>query len=193
MVSVADLHIALHGIYRFTGHAQGYSVAAHCINGVEYMLRYWEPNEESKSLALDFLLHDAHEAYTWDISSPMKSIIGRERIAEIEDRIQDCIRARLRLPPISEKNAELVKALDQSLMVAEHNRFLPNAPPLTHMFGTDEPPIFNIDLDDLTCSALTDYANFKTCLFALWPTVMTQLGVSVTDEELQAVGFDFLQ
>lgn len=72
-----DLHDIAHGlsnICRFTGQTSVfYSVAEHCM----HVSTIVEARTGDPRLAIGGLLHDAHEAYTGDISSPMKAALGK--------------------------------------------------------------------------------------------------------------------
>lgn len=75
-IYTGDIVHALARIARFTGHTKGdlpYSVAVHSVHAhliaakaspADYTARLWA------------LLHDAHEAYVGDISTPMKEALG---------------------------------------------------------------------------------------------------------------------
>lgn len=68
---VRDVAPALARLPRFGGHAGPYSVAQHCVLGADAML------EETgrTDYALAFLLHDAHEAYIGDMTTPVQLAI----------------------------------------------------------------------------------------------------------------------
>lgn len=72
---------------RFTGATQRlYSVAEHQL----VVCRLMELDGLHPELCLAGLTHDGHEAYTGDLSSPMKELLGPEwRI--VEDRIQEVV------------------------------------------------------------------------------------------------------
>lgn len=79
MVCIEDIAHALSRINRFTGHTSGrvgYSVAQHSLIGSFYIDKF----------ELEFLLHDATEAYIGDITTQVKHLIG-DRIRDIEDVI----------------------------------------------------------------------------------------------------------
>lgn len=75
-IDIRDIAHSLSLINRFTGHTRTpYSVAEHCVIGSEII---------RGEFALEFLLHDAHEAYLGDVSGPLKGILGG-RYAELAD------------------------------------------------------------------------------------------------------------
>ena len=64
-IDIDDIGHSLANTNRFNGHtSRPYSVAEHCLRGVEYSL----PGHR-----LEFLLHDATEAYLGDTVGPLKS------------------------------------------------------------------------------------------------------------------------
>lgn len=69
-IDIMDIAVGLANQTRFNGQAPGYSyqVAQHCVWGSHQF--------EDPEMALRFLLHDAHEAYTGDIVRPMRTAIG---------------------------------------------------------------------------------------------------------------------
>lgn len=68
-IDIIDIALALGNINRFTGHAGPYTVADHSV-----LVSRLVPQE----LAAEALLHDAHEAYLGDISTPVKRALGHE-------------------------------------------------------------------------------------------------------------------
>lgn len=100
---------ALSYINRFTGHVGAYSVAQHCCYVSDVL-----PSE----LQLSGLLHDVHEAYIGDISSPVKSALGlRGRVLEsfYLDMIDSYYDVTTR--------HDLVHAADIAVLVAEAKAF----------------------------------------------------------------------
>ena len=83
MVRWADVAESLARLARFNGHisAGAYSVAQHCVLGAEALLE----ETGNPRLAGLFLLHDAHEAYVGDITSPVQKALGCY-MAEYADR-----------------------------------------------------------------------------------------------------------
>lgn len=111
MVSIIDIARALSHINRFTGHTKKpYSVAVHSLNA-SYIV--------SREFALEALLHDAHEAYTGDVSSPLKSLLPDYRA--LEDRIESVVRRRFGLP---DKMSPEVKLADLTMLATERKLLL---------------------------------------------------------------------
>jgi hypothetical protein len=135
-----DIAIPLSLINRFDGHAgdpwQGYSVAQHCVLGAEALMAETGRPE----VALAFILHDAHEAYTGGIAAPVAVALdaiaaqitrGRARnavgdaIATMKDRLDAAIHARLGLAwPVPRDVATLVRAMDIRMLRAERDQLM---------------------------------------------------------------------
>lgn len=81
MFCIEDIAHALSNICRFGGHTNKfYSVAEHCVR-VSHLVK--------PEFKLQALLHDASEAYIWDMPTPIKSkLVGYEGI---ENGIMLCI------------------------------------------------------------------------------------------------------
>lgn len=120
MISIEDIAFSLARIRRFNGHTDANcSVALHSV-----IVSHNVPDE----LALYGLLHDAHEAYTGDISTPFKNRINRA----IEDKFDDVIYPKfgLGLPDYTYYNkhdviSTVVKFADLGSLLYEKNNFLP--------------------------------------------------------------------
>lgn len=71
---VNDIADPLARISRYNGHINSgpFSVAQHCVIGADYLYRTTHRPE----LGAAFLLHDAHEAYIGDITTPVQDAIG---------------------------------------------------------------------------------------------------------------------
>ncbi len=88
-VCIGDIAHALSRICRFTGHtSRFYSVAEHSF--------YCSKLVDDVELKLEALLHDAHEAYINDISSPLKKLLPDYQL--IEKRVDAVIRDKFGLP-----------------------------------------------------------------------------------------------
>ena len=108
-------HLAL--INRWSGAtSRPYSVAEHSLLVVRIM--EVEHGITSPSALLAGLLHDAHEAYTGDLTSPMKQIIGDAWHAE-EQRIQHAVRAHFDILVPSAAHAEQIKTADLQALATE--------------------------------------------------------------------------
>lgn len=97
---ISDIAFALSRICRFTGHVDFYSVAQHSV-----LASFLVPSH----LALEALLHDAHEAYVGDVSAPLKALLPDYR--RVEKRIEMALRQQWNLPfqtSAQVKNADLV-------------------------------------------------------------------------------------
>jgi hypothetical protein len=101
VIDPEDIAFGLARTCRYGGHTKAfYSVAQHCV-----MVSRILPPE----LALVGLLHDASEAYTGDMVSPLKQILPEFR--RIEDSIEAAIARRFSVPhpwPAEVKHADLV-------------------------------------------------------------------------------------
>lgn len=99
-IHIRDIAFALAGINRFTGHSR-ITVAQHSVIGSYYVA---EPR-----FALEFLLHDAAEAYIGDVNRPLKKLLGKP-YRRISDRLDRVIRAKYGLPLIESEEVKLVDA-----------------------------------------------------------------------------------
>lgn len=121
-VVLDDIAYALSHINRFTGHYGQYSVCAHSVNGAYN----FEAEGESR-LALLFLLHDCMEAYTGDISTPVKNLIKQYSFMyeHMENLIQETIYQALDVaPPTPEEQAAVVH-MDRMMLRLEYQRLAP--------------------------------------------------------------------
>jgi 5'-deoxynucleotidase YfbR-like HD superfamily hydrolase len=86
-VSLNDVAFALAHVNRFTGHVGAYPVAHHSLLVAEVI----HDAGGSPLEQLAGLLHDAHEAYTGDISAPMKQLLDSADLRAVEHRVQRAI------------------------------------------------------------------------------------------------------
>jgi uncharacterized protein len=110
-VDIVDIARALSHLCRFTGHtSRFYSVAEHAVRCSVLV---------PEGYALEALLHDAHEAYIGDISTPMKCAVPA--LAELEARIETEVRARFEL---SLAMSPMVRRVDRHMLVIEARELL---------------------------------------------------------------------
>lgn len=105
-------------VKRFNG--VGLSVASHSVY-VSDVLLYLTNNPH---IALRGLMHDAHEAYVGDLSSPIKGVVGVEW-EKLENAIQTAIEQKLGLcKTLSLTSGELIKNVDVFALVREVEHLL---------------------------------------------------------------------
>lgn len=147
-----DVAETLARIPRFNGHTEGgpYSVAQHCVLGADALFA----ETQDATLAAAFLLHDAHEAFTGDITTPVAEalvllsgmaahnhaflkpvgklavqVCARSAIATLK-HIQDvALHAAAEVPfPLSTGQAQRIKAMDLAMLAAERRDLLAEPP-----------------------------------------------------------------
>lgn len=112
---------------RFAGQADRfYSVAEHCCLGAGRLAR----QGATPLNQLQFLLHDAHEAYTGDITTPMKVLLGGRHVRRIQAQLQRVILAGLVIPLPDEDAELLIEDVDAVMAATEY----------VALFGPDAPP-----------------------------------------------------
>lgn len=75
-ICIDDIAAALSKLNRFTGHTpRVYTVAEHCLTPLDLV------TQENR---LEYLMHDASEAYLGDVSGPMKRLLGMEFYRNLE-------------------------------------------------------------------------------------------------------------
>lgn len=119
-VSVFDVSHALANLCRFNGHTRfHYSVAQHSSLVSDFVMA----ESGSHAMAMLGLLHDAHEAYSGDVTRPLKVALEEAApglIAGIEGRIQAAILEWAGLSPMdAEAAASLVKEADNVVLATE--------------------------------------------------------------------------
>lgn len=96
-IDINDIAHSLSMICRFNGHVDTfYSVAEHSLNVAQEVRKELIERKVDKRgvviMELAALLHDAHEAYTGDMTMPFKSIVKMSfDISRLENRIQEHI------------------------------------------------------------------------------------------------------
>lgn len=115
MIDPADIAWHLSMINRWCGNLRlPYSVAQHSVLVARAI--------ERPDWRIYGLLHDAGEAYTGDIISPLKQMIqlGGFDIVGAEHRIFATVLVRLGLPPMTAEIAQAVHEADQQALAAEY-------------------------------------------------------------------------
>jgi len=127
-VDLEDILFALSNLNRYTGHVGPYSVlehtihVAHCVQELFHEINpswYW-----TTQIAIqEALVHDMAEAYTGDISTPMKQLLG-PAFCEVEARINKVIRQKFDLPEIPGHESRIIRQADEMVTHAEALHFL---------------------------------------------------------------------
>lgn len=115
---IADIASALAQINRFTGHARRpYSVAEHSL----FTARLAKEDSRSALVQLACLMHDAHEAYTGDLSSPAKNAVGLSW-GLFEHRQADLVRRYYGLRTAFETHKRLIQHYDLVALATEREQ-----------------------------------------------------------------------
>lgn len=126
-ISILDVAHHLAQINRYTGAcSRPYSVAEHSLLVVEVMER--ELGVCSPHALLAGLMHDAHEAYTQDVSTPMKQILG-DGWADTEARIAHGVRERFGIAVASASSRADIRWADLTALSTERAQLLPPSGP----------------------------------------------------------------
>lgn len=153
-ITLADISHSLAQLVRFTGHARRpYSVAEHSLLVCEIVERTVTSDPHALLAAL---LHDAHEAYTGDLHSPGKAIVGGAWRA-FEDHLQERVRSAFAVHGPSGVWHEAIKMADLQALVTEREQLMPKMP--WHRPWTPElrgiQPVGWVDLMDPARCAMT--------------------------------------
>lgn len=128
-ISPGDIAHSLSLQCRWGGHTREfYSVAQHCVHVAETAVLIAQTDgdystQEIEALRLGAILHDAHEAYTGDIASPLKRLFG-PAVSQLEDRLDIAIGKRCGVAAKWMKH-EIVKTADRILLATEARDFMP--------------------------------------------------------------------
>jgi hypothetical protein len=107
-IEIDDIAAALAKTNRFNGHARrSYTVAEHCLLGVDQC---------TPACKLEFLLHDATEAYIGDVVGPLKATPMFAAYRELEARWWDAIALRF---GVRAKLPKEIGTVDQRMLVTE--------------------------------------------------------------------------
>lgn len=110
--SIEDIAHALSHICRFTGHVnEFYSVAQHSWIGSYFI---------DQEYALEFLMHDAVEAFVGDVASPLKQLLPGYKA--IEHRVEQSVFRKFGIGfPLNRS----VKEIDHRMLVTERRDLMP--------------------------------------------------------------------
>ena len=115
-ISVEDIAHHLGNLCRWTGACRYfYTVAQHCVLVSEALTQ----RENRPDLAIYGLLHDASEAYTNDINSPLKYSPEMMGFRYVERRAEDAILSAFDLTPLSPEDLAIIKRVDLRMMATE--------------------------------------------------------------------------
>lgn len=119
-----DISNGLSSTFRFDGQTQ-LTVAQHLVNCAIVAA---ELKTDLPILPYAFL-HDAHEAYTGDISKPMKNILNHDGlVSEVERRADKVIYQSLELTMPDSETLQLVKEIDGRMLATEWLWLMPGHP-----------------------------------------------------------------
>lgn len=126
-ISALDIAAALSKINRFVGHTSRlYSVAEHSLHVTQVMER--EMGITDPAVLFAGLMHDAHEAYTGDLHTPMKQLIG-EAWYRHERRIQREVLKRFGAYELFRRHHVAIKLADLTMRATERRDLLPPGGP----------------------------------------------------------------
>jgi hypothetical protein len=127
-IDITDINTALTRIPRFNGHTiPAWSVAQHSL-AVERELQLTGAMPEACE-RLAALLHDAHEAYTGDIVSPMQVALGGADLRAIQMLLQRAIHGRCGLPLVlPEATTAAIRHADLVILASEKDQLMVRPP-----------------------------------------------------------------
>lgn len=124
-ISALDIAAALPKINRFTGHTtRPYSVAEHSLLVCELAQR--EFGVQQPQVLLAALLHDAHEAYCGDISTPAKRALGWAW-TDFEQPIENTVLYRYGVLHAARQWHSIIKQCDLIALACERRDLMPEA------------------------------------------------------------------
>jgi hypothetical protein len=124
-ITLADISHHLAQINLYTGACRRpFSVAEHSLLVLEIVERVMHMDVHGKLAAL---MHDAHEAYTQDISTPAKGQLG-DAWANFEGRMQRTVLSAFGLHGPMHKHSAAIKQADLIAQATERAQLLPTGP-----------------------------------------------------------------
>ena len=124
-INITDIATSLARNNRYNGHSNiPWSVASHSMLCVDFAQQFFS-SDANKWMCLHILLHDAHEAYTGDIISPLKYMPGiKEAITEIEERLQQAIECAFNIGTPSQSERAFIKMIDEYVLAIEAHHLM---------------------------------------------------------------------
>ena len=116
-IRIEDIALSLGNTCRFTGQCRYYSVAEHSLHCCRLAKR-WGYSFDFQFAAL---MHDAAEAYTGDVSKPLKIMLSD--FWPVEKSVEVAVGRRFGVLPSFE---ESVKYIDMTMLKAEKKHLFPN-------------------------------------------------------------------
>ena len=135
-IFIEDVAFALAHLHRYNGHAGAYSVAQHSVLAA----RVARAMGLSAGIQRSALMHDAHEAYTGDVPSPIKRVLG-ETWRTFERRHEIAVRRRFAVPVAL---PSIVTTIDLRLLITERRDLLGGVE--TRPWGIDVEPFERSEL-----------------------------------------------
>jgi hypothetical protein len=179
-IRLADIAHHLAQLNRYTGAcSRPYSVAEHSLLVCEIAER--EIGIRSPSVLLAALLHDAHEAYTADLSSPMKQAIGAAW-HEVENRVAWSVRRRFGVLVASTSAAKDIRWADLCALSTERAQLMPPCGPEWPVSVT-HPPLGWARLDGRDAMAWQDWRQAFIDRFAELDYARSQQFATAADAE----------
>ena len=120
-IRLEDIAHHLSQLNRFGACARPYSVAEHSLLVVQIMEH---AGVTSPHVLMAGLMHDAHEAYTSDLSTPMKDAVGPAWHA-VENRVKHAVRRHFSVLVASQSGAQAIKAADLTALSTERAQLMP--------------------------------------------------------------------
>jgi hypothetical protein len=122
-VVLTDIAHSLAQLNRFNGHAKRpYSVAEHSLLVLEIVEQLFAP--ASVHCRLVALLHDAHEAYVGDLTTPTKQLVG-DSWNRLEHRAERSVRSAWALHTAAHVWRDAVKQADLIALATERAQLMP--------------------------------------------------------------------
>jgi len=158
-IDILDIAQGLSQINRFTGQAsRPYSVAEHSLFVVQLLERR---GVTSPHVLMAALLHDAHEAYFGDMSTPLKQMLDQATGGALrleERRVQMAVLRHFHVLVPSSACGDLVRWADLTALSTERRALMP-ASPVVWPVTESHPPVDWMDFD---AAADFDWQHWRT-------------------------------